>query len=106
MTDCNESLSELQRYLDGELDDVSCAQVLAHLDECIECYHAYDFQAELRDVIARKCGGDPLPDDLLERLSGALAAEHAAGTPVAGIDAGVALGDFGGGESAAPAGAS
>lgn len=94
MTDCNDSLRELQRFLDGDLDDVECAVVLAHLDECIECYHAYDFQAELRQVIAAKCGGDQLPTGLLDRLTDALAAA---------ADEVGATGELGTDEAAAPA---
>ena len=96
MTDCNDSLRELQRFLDGDLDDVECGVVLAHLDECIECYHAYDFQAELRQVVAAKCGGDPLPDGLLDRLAEALAAE------CAGAAAGEIATAIDGDEAAAP----
>lgn len=72
---CAESLRDLQRYLDGELDDVDKADVLAHLDECLECYHAYDFQAELRQVIATKCCNDQLPAALVDNITKALRAE-------------------------------
>lgn len=90
---CDDSLRELQRFLDGELDDHACAEVLAHLDECIECYHAYDFQAELRQVIAAKCAADPVPAGLLDRLVTALTGEI-------GHDM---VADIAGGESGAPA---
>ena len=68
MTDCNETLTELQRFLDGELNDDERTHVLAHLDECMECFHAYDFQAELKQIVASKCGNDPMPHDLMARL--------------------------------------
>jgi hypothetical protein len=47
--------------------------VLAHLDKCIECYHAFDLQAELKQVIAIKCANEPLPPGLLDRIKRSLA---------------------------------
>lgn len=65
---CNDTLKELQLFLDGELNDDERAHVLQHLDDCLECFHAYDFQAELKQIVAAKCGNDPMPGDLLARL--------------------------------------
>jgi mycothiol system anti-sigma-R factor len=77
MADCKRTLEELEQYLDGELADNESAHVLAHLDECIECYHAFDFQAELKQIIAAKCASEALPPGLLERIQQRLAAEEA-----------------------------
>jgi len=68
MSDCNETLTELQRFLDGELDEDERAHVLAHLDDCLECFHAFDFQAELKQIVAAKAANDPMPEELLARL--------------------------------------
>ena len=64
MPDCDETLRELQLFLDGELDDEDYQHVLGHLDECLECYHAFDFQAELKQVIAKKCRTEHMPAGL------------------------------------------
>ena len=61
MEDCRQTLDELEMFLDGELPEEQRQQVLAHLDECMECYHAYDLQAELKQIIAAKCANEPLP---------------------------------------------
>jgi len=66
--ECSDALVELERFLDGELDDAERRHVLAHLDACIECFHTFDFQAELKLIVATKCGNDPMPPDLVERL--------------------------------------
>jgi anti-sigma factor (TIGR02949 family) len=68
MPDCNETLRELQLFLDGELPADEHEHVLVHLDECLECFHAFDFQAELKQVIAKKCRTDVMPEGLMERI--------------------------------------
>lgn len=68
MADCDETLDELNRFLDRELDDLARADVEGHLATCPDCLSAYDFHAELRVVIAMKCQGDPVPPTLLARL--------------------------------------
>ena len=54
MADCNQTLRELQLFLDGELSASESAHVIGHLDECLECYQTFDFQAELKQVIAEE----------------------------------------------------
>jgi anti-sigma factor (TIGR02949 family) len=68
MPDCDKTLRELQLFLDGELPPDEYQHVLGHLDDCLECYQAFDFQAELKRVIAAKCRTEPMPPDLLERI--------------------------------------
>ena len=53
--DCNEAVHRLYHYLDGELDDERRTLIRRHLDECLPCLEAFDFEAELRQLIARKC---------------------------------------------------
>jgi anti-sigma factor (TIGR02949 family) len=68
MTDCNETMRELMSFLDGELSAPELAGVRAHLEGCPECLEAFDFHAELKSVIARKCRSDPMPPGLLARI--------------------------------------
>ena len=39
-----------------------------HLEGCIDCLQAFDFQAELKAVIAAKCQHDEMPPGLLGRI--------------------------------------
>jgi len=71
--DCGDAVHRLYHYLDGELDDARRAGIEAHLDDCTGCLGAFDFEAELRQVIARKCR-DRVPDDLRARI--AVAIQH------------------------------
>ncbi len=54
-TNCDEAVAELYAFLDGELDDAVMIQVETHLRRCSPCLEAFDFEADLRRVIAAKC---------------------------------------------------
>jgi len=46
------------------------------LDDCPPCYEAFDFEAELRIVIARKCT-EKVPESLKQRIADAITREAA-----------------------------
>ena len=50
-----------------------------HLDDCPPCLEAYDFEAELRQVVAPQCR-EQVPDTLMAKVRAALAEEQASGT--------------------------
>lgn len=68
MGDCQETLQELERFLDSELPPERSGQILAHLKVCTDCQGAFEFHAELRIAIREKATKDDLPDGFLERL--------------------------------------
>ena len=68
MGDCTETLKELELFLDGELTPAARDEIRAHLDDCPECFEAFDFYAELKIVIAAKCHNDEMPAGLLARI--------------------------------------
>jgi mycothiol system anti-sigma-R factor len=68
---CEDSLHELYGFLDGELTSTKRAAIQRHLDDCPPCFEAFDFEAELRLVIARKCQ-ERVPDALRERIADAI----------------------------------
>ena len=70
--DCNEALHELYEFLDGELTAERRKVIGQHLDDCGGCLEAFDFEAELRLVIAHKCR-DEVPAGLRQRVADALA---------------------------------
>jgi mycothiol system anti-sigma-R factor len=69
--DCADSLKELYTFLDGELTTERRAHIKVHLDDCLQCYEAFDFEAELRIVISARCR-EEVPDSLRERVADAL----------------------------------
>jgi mycothiol system anti-sigma-R factor len=76
---CQDALHELYGYLDGELTDDRRAAIHRHLDECQPCAEPYDFEAELRDVVRRKCQ-EQVPDNLMAKVRVALEREQTRGT--------------------------
>jgi mycothiol system anti-sigma-R factor len=66
--DCNETLRELDRFLDEEISDEARQHIHGHLEGCSDCLQAYEFHAELRAAIARKCLNDEMPPQLMDRL--------------------------------------
>ena len=77
MADCDEVLREVYTYLDRESDDELRVRIEHHLDGCNDCLEIFDFQAELRQVIARKCK-ESVPDSLRERILNCLEDEQKA----------------------------
>jgi mycothiol system anti-sigma-R factor len=75
-SDCEDALHQLYHFLDGELNDERRAAIQHHLDTCQPCAEPYDFEAELRMVIRRKCR-EQVPESLLLKIRRALAAEAA-----------------------------
>jgi len=75
--DCNETIERLYTYLDGELTDERRIEIKQHLDECSPCLGAFDFEAELRHVIANRCK-DHVPEALRKRVHDAILEEERA----------------------------
>jgi mycothiol system anti-sigma-R factor len=73
--DCNETIERLYHYLDGELTDERRVEIRLHLDDCAPCLDAFDFEAELRVVIASRCK-DHVPEALRQRVHEALVEEE------------------------------
>jgi mycothiol system anti-sigma-R factor len=68
MADCNETLRELEAFLDGELTPEAQHGIHTHLDGCTDCLQAFDFHAELRTVVRQKCQSDEMPAGLLAKI--------------------------------------
>lgn len=66
--DCGEVLHRLYHFLDGQLDDDRRSVIQGHLEACLDCLGAFDFEAELRQVIARRCR-DRAPESLRVRIA-------------------------------------
>jgi len=75
MSDCNETLRELETFLDGELTPEALDDIRGHLGHCPDCLEAFDFHAELKSVIARKCRNDEMPPGLLSKIEQCLHAD-------------------------------
>jgi mycothiol system anti-sigma-R factor len=68
MSNCDETLEELHRFLDKELSPEMADNIMGHLGECTDCLQAYEFHAELRTVISTKAKNDEIPDGLMDKI--------------------------------------
>ena len=78
IADCAESVRELYTFLDGELTDARRTAIRGHLEDCPDCYGAYDFEAELRQVVSQSCK-ETVPDALRARVADAIRRLHEQG---------------------------
>ena len=69
--DCNAMLARLYTFLDGELTEPRRNKIQSHLDTCPSCFSAFDFEAELRIVVAKRVY-TKVPDSLVERIRRAI----------------------------------
>ncbi len=69
--DCEEALRDLYQYLDGEITDERRADIRVHIEECGHCLEAFDFEAELRELVARTCRREA-PESLRDRVAEAI----------------------------------
>ena len=66
--DCEATLHELDVFLDDELSPDARHSISHHLEGCPDCLSAFDFHAELKQVIGEKCRNEEMPADLLSRI--------------------------------------
>lgn len=66
--DCNEVLADVFLYLDNEADEGARERMRVHLDDCAPCLRAFGLEQDVKELVARCCGGDIAPDTLRTRL--------------------------------------
>ena len=72
---CDDAIHTLYHYLDGELTAERKDIIRQHLDDCSPCLEAFDFEAELRVMIATKCR-EEVPEGLRIRIAAAIQHEE------------------------------
>ena len=78
--ECEETLREIERFLDGELEPGLRAVITHHLSTCNPCTERAEFRQHVKDMIAAKCAGDVMPADLLSRVKALIDTEGAPST--------------------------
>lgn len=69
--DCDEAIIRIYQYLDGELTVWRRRAIARHLDECPPCAEGFDFEIEIRQIVATKCR-DEVPPELKRRIAEAI----------------------------------
>ena len=71
--DCEAVMAKLYEFLDGEIDQSRRQELEGHLHGCVSCFEAFDFEAELREMIKSKLAKDECcPDSLRQKVLDAL----------------------------------
>jgi mycothiol system anti-sigma-R factor len=73
--ECQETLREIERFLDGELETGMRAMVDKHLSGCDPCTQRTAFRIHLKAMISSSCRRDAMPAELLARVQSLLQAE-------------------------------
>ena len=68
MIDCREAVRRMWAYLEQALEPGPTGEFEAHLEACTRCCGELEFSRELRDMVADRAGGPPVPDELRSRI--------------------------------------
>ena len=64
---CLEMFEKLSEYIDGELDQVTCAEIKKHADNCVACFSCLE---TLKRTVAlcKNVGDKPIPQEFSRKL--------------------------------------
>jgi len=65
---CEAALRFMHEFIDGELEDVSRAEVEAHFKVCKLCYPHLRLERSYREALHRACCQEKAPPDLRQRV--------------------------------------
>jgi mycothiol system anti-sigma-R factor len=68
ITSCDDVLSHVFEFLDHETDDARRAVIAEHLEDCSGCLRQFGIEQEFKALVRRRCGGDPTPVGLRDRI--------------------------------------
>jgi mycothiol system anti-sigma-R factor len=66
--DCDELIANLFLMIDGELEAGSCGDLEEHLRRCGACLQRFGVERAFKELIRRRCGQEPVPNLLIERI--------------------------------------
>lgn len=65
---CEQALAEIYLLLDRECSPERDAELRRHIDDCPPCLEEYGIDEAIKQLLARKCGGDLAPAELKQKL--------------------------------------
>ncbi|NKQ59157.1 mycothiol system anti-sigma-R factor [Amycolatopsis sp. K13G38] len=65
---CSEALAEIFLLLDSECSPERDAELRRHIEDCPPCLEEYGIDEQLKQLLARKCGGEIAPSELKQKL--------------------------------------
>lgn len=66
--ECSKALESLYLFIDNEMDDASCEEIQAHIEECGPCLDEFDLERVVKSLVSRSChevAPAPLRDKVL-----------------------------------------
>lgn len=66
--DCRDVLDRVYTYLDDELEELDCAEIRQHLDECGPCLREFGLEQAVKQLVHRCCGSEPVPEQLRSKV--------------------------------------
>lgn len=75
MLSCEEALSRIYEFLDGELEEMTHEQVERHFDVCKRCYPQLQWEQSFRRALHRAVEDEEAPGELKRRVRQLLEAE-------------------------------
>jgi len=70
--ECQQALTRLEAYLDGELPNTDIDDLHEHLMACSPCKERRSFEEQLRSIVRRDCA-EEAPAGLIARIEATLA---------------------------------
>ncbi len=80
--ECEETLRQIEGFLDHELDPDLRSKIERHLSGCGSCTDRAAFQQHLKDLVGSKCAERQLPEGLKERIGHLMAGGESPGLDV------------------------
>ncbi len=68
ITSCDDVLTHVFEFLDHETDDARREVIAEHLEDCSPCLRQFGIEQEFKALVRRRCGGDPTPVGLRDRI--------------------------------------
>ena len=68
ITSCDDVLSHVFEFLDNETEPERRAVIAEHLEDCSPCLRQFGIEQEFKALVRRRCGGDPTPVGLRDRI--------------------------------------
>jgi mycothiol system anti-sigma-R factor len=65
---CDDVLSHVFEFLDHETNDARRTVIAEHLEDCSPCLRQFGIEQEFKALVRRRCGGDPTPMGLRDRI--------------------------------------
>lgn len=69
---CDDALAEIYMLLDKECTPERDAELRRHIDDCPPCLEEYGIDEQIKQLLARKCGGEHAPAELKSRLKASI----------------------------------